>query len=84
MQQQELRRQQGQQQQQQEQGCIPPAPEPRPNITRMPMLQQLLPDGSAVLTGGQVVDGLDAVVYCTGYKYSLPWIEHLQLLTTGV
>lgn len=78
LQQQELR------QQQQQQGCIPPAPEPRPNITRAPMLQQLLPDGSAVLTGGQVVGGLDAVVYCTGYKYSLPWMEHLQLLTTGV
>jgi hypothetical protein len=47
------------------------------------MLQELRPDGSAVLHGGQVVQGLDAVVYCTGYKYGLPWMQHLGLLETG-
>lgn len=47
------------------------------------MLQELLPDGSAVLVGGRVVTGLDAVVYCTGYRVTLPWLDHLGLLETG-
>ena len=67
----------------QQQGEIPPAPEPRPNITRLPMLAELRLDGSALLAGGHVVQGLDAVVYCTGYKYTLPWMDHLGLVQTG-
>lgn len=67
----------------QQQGAIPPAPEPRPNITRHSMLSELRPDGSAVLVGGQVVRGVDAIVYCTGYKYSLPWMDHLGLVQEG-
>ena len=67
----------------QQQGEIPPAPEPRPNITRLPMLAELRVDGSALLAGGQVVQGLDAVVYCTGYKYTLPWMDHLGLVQSG-
>jgi hypothetical protein len=47
------------------------------------MLQELQPDGSAVLQNGQAVHGIDATVYCTGYKYSFPWLEHLGLLQTG-
>jgi hypothetical protein len=47
------------------------------------MLQELRPDGAAVLLDGQVVQGIDAVVYCTGYKYSFPWLQHLELLQTG-
>jgi hypothetical protein len=47
------------------------------------MLQQLLPDGGAVFEGGQVLQQLDAIVYCTGYQYSYPWLDHLGLVTTG-
>jgi hypothetical protein len=59
---------------------VPPAPEPHSNIQRLPMLQQLLPDGSAVLQGGQVLQGLDAIVYCTGYRHTYPWLDHLGLV----
>lgn len=72
-----------QQKQHWQQGDIPPAPEPRPNIARLPMLQELRPDGSVVLLDGQVVQGVDAIVYCTGYKISMPWLDHLGVLKTG-
>jgi hypothetical protein len=62
---------------------VPAAPEPRTNIQRLPMLQQLLPDGTAVLQDGQTLQGLDAIVYCTGYGHSFPWLEHLGLVETG-
>jgi hypothetical protein len=62
---------------------VPPAPEPRPNIQRLPMLQQLLPGGSAVLQDGQVLQGLDAIVYCTGYKHTYPFLEHLGLVESS-
>lgn len=67
----------------QQQGEIPPAPEPRTNISRLPMLAELHLNGSALLAVGQEVQGLDAVVYCTGYKYTLPWMDHLGLVQTG-
>jgi hypothetical protein len=84
LQQQQLpQQQQPQLQLEQQQGEIPPAPEPRSNITRLPMLAELRSDGSALLASGQVVQGLDAVVYCTGYKYTLPWMDHLGLVQKG-
>jgi hypothetical protein len=63
--------------------AVPAAPEPRPNIQRLPMLQQLLPDGAAVLQDGTVLQGLDAIVYCTGYGHCYPWLEHLGIIKTG-
>lgn len=62
---------------------VPLAQEPRSNITRVQILHQLLPDGSAVMQGGQILRGLDAVVYCTGYKHSYPWLEHLDIVQFG-
>jgi hypothetical protein len=63
--------------------AVPAAPEPRVNIQRLPMLQQLLPDGAAVLQDSQVLQGIDAIVYCTGYGHCYPWLEHLGLVQTG-
>eukprot|EP00877_Chromochloris_zofingiensis_P007431 jgi/Chrzof1/2941/Cz12g05080.t1 len=57
-------------------------PQPRGNLQRVPMVVELTADGSAVLADGQVLQSIDAVVYCTGYKYCYPWLQHLGLLTT--
>eukprot|EP00775_Hariotina_reticulata_P007189 gene7189-7403_t len=47
------------------------------------VVDQLLADGGAVFEGGQVMQQLDAIVYCTGYQYSYPWLDHLGLVSTG-
>jgi hypothetical protein len=65
------------------QGPVLAPAQPRPNLSRVPLVQQLRPDGSARFPHGQVVRELDAVVYCTGYKYSFPFADHLGLLDIG-
>ena len=54
-----------------------------PNQARLPMLAGLNADGSARFGDGTVVERLDAIVYCTGYKYTYPFLERTGLLSTG-
>jgi hypothetical protein len=56
---------------------------PRPNLERLPMLARLGSDGSAHFAGGRSVASIDAVVYCTGYRYQYPFLERTGLLSTG-
>lgn len=56
----------------------------RPNVERVPMLTELHADGSASFAGGQRIGGIDAVIYCTGYRYKYRFLEHLNLITTGL
>lgn len=55
----------------------------RPNMERVPMLTQLHSDGSASFSNGRRISGIDTVMYCTGYKYKYPFLEHLHLISTG-
>jgi len=52
-------------------------------MERVPMLTQLHSDGSASFSNGRRISGIDAVMYCTGYKYKYPFLEHLNLISTG-
>lgn len=55
----------------------------RGNMTRVPLLIRLHSSARAEFSGGMTVDPVDAVVYCTGYKYTYPFLEHTGLITTG-
>lgn len=55
----------------------------RPNLQRVPMLARLGGNGSAEFSGGITAEGVDAVVYCTGYRYSYPFLERTGLISTG-
>ena len=37
-------------------------------------------ENSIILADGQHLTGLDTVIYCTGYKYSFPFLKHLEIL----
>ena len=52
-------------------------------MERVPMLTQLHSDGSASFSNGRRISGIDTVMYCTGYKYKYPFLEHLNLISTG-
>ncbi|EIE23106.1 FAD/NAD(P)-binding domain-containing protein [Coccomyxa subellipsoidea C-169] len=54
----------------------------RPNLQRVPMLARLGGNGSAEFSGGITAEGVDAVVYCTGYRYSYPFLERTGLIST--
>lgn len=56
--------------------------QPRHNLHRMPWIQDLATSGEAVFEGGKRVP-VDSVVYCTGYKYSFPFLEGSGLIETG-
>jgi len=56
-------------------GTDPTPHGPRGNIWRRNNLAALHPDGSAEFEGGMAVSGVDAVVYCTGYRYSFPFLQ---------
>lgn len=58
------------------------APQPRDNLTRVAMVTSLGDDGSVTLKDGRRLEGVGAVLWCTGYHYSYPWMEHLKLVTT--
>ena len=58
-------------------------PPPLPNMERLPMLAGLRADGSAHFTDGSTVEAIDAVLYCTGYRYVYPFLERTRLLSTG-
>lgn len=38
-------------------------------VARIPMVSELRPDGSAAFSDGRVEQGIDAVIYATGYQY---------------
>ena len=49
---------------------------PRGNLWRRPNVAQLQPDGTVKFVDGTVTeDKIDAVVYCTGYRYHFPFLE---------
>jgi hypothetical protein len=57
-------------------GSGQPASEAEARIVRRPMLSALSPDGRATFADGSASDGpVDAVVYCTGYRYRFPFLE---------
>ena len=58
-------------------------PQGRANLTRMPMLTRLGSNGRADFFGGVSADSVDAVVYCTGYQYSYPFLKRTGLICTG-
>lgn len=51
-------------------------------VTRYPMLAKLQAPQTAVLVDGTVLEGVDAVVYCTGYQYSMPFLDDPQVVST--
>ncbi len=55
----------------------------RPNLQRVPLLTSLGSDSSAEFSDGLVTENVDAVVYCTGYKYKYPFLEGTGLISTG-
>jgi hypothetical protein len=55
----------------------------RHNMTRLPVLTRLCSNGSAEFSGGHVIQNVDAVVYCTGYKYNYPFLNNTGLIRTG-
>uniref|UniRef100_A0A7R9YW83 Flavin-containing monooxygenase n=1 Tax=Chlamydomonas euryale TaxID=1486919 RepID=A0A7R9YW83_9CHLO len=46
----------------------------RANIYRYPMVSELAADGAAMFLGGEGVPHVDTVVYCTGYRYTFPFL----------
>ena len=48
------------------------------------MLTHLSPDASASFVNGQSIGDIDSVIYCTGYQYKYRFLEHLDLISTGV
>ena len=56
----------------------------KPNLERVPMLTHLSPDASASFGDGQSISNIDSVIYCTGYQYKYRFLEHLNLISTGV
>ena len=55
----------------------------RPNLDCVHMLTQLHSDGSASFDGDRRIGNIDTVIYCTGYEYKYPFLEHLHLISTG-
>ena len=56
----------------------------KPNLERVPMLTHLSPDASASFGDSQSISNIDSVIYCTGYQYKYRFLEHLNLISTGV
>jgi hypothetical protein len=50
-------------------GAPAPPAEPRPNVTRVTLLVELREGGGAVLEDGSELQGIDSIVYCTGYRW---------------
>ncbi|KAH6664411.1 flavin dependent monooxygenase-like protein [Halenospora varia] len=50
-----------------------------------PIVEYLLEDRSVRFEGGRVEKNIDAIVYCTGYLYSYPFLKSLDppVITTG-
>ncbi|KAK9815265.1 hypothetical protein WJX72_000885 [[Myrmecia] bisecta] len=62
----------------------PPGVQPAPcaGVTRLSMLQRLTSRGEAFFQGGECVQGIESIVYATGYKYSYPFLDELDLIST--
>lgn len=63
-------------------GLTTEAPLPQNAITRVPMVTRLLSDGTAVFEDGSSLR-VDAVVYCTGYRYRFPFLEGAGVVTAS-
>jgi len=48
---------------------------PKGNMYRRNNLCRLDADGSVEFEGGMTADGVDVVLYCTGYKYNFPFLR---------
>uniref|UniRef100_A0A7S0RVR3 Flavin-containing monooxygenase n=1 Tax=Pyramimonas obovata TaxID=1411642 RepID=A0A7S0RVR3_9CHLO len=53
----------------------------RRNCVRRPMLRRLRADKRAELDDGSVLEGVDAIVYCTGYMYSFPFLSETGVIS---
>lgn len=50
--------------------------EPPSGIAWVPMISSFLPNGDIEFTDGTILDDIDHVIYCTGYRHSFPfWNE---------
>ena len=58
---------------------IPEAPN---NMHRMPWINRLQHDGTVLFMDGQTLRP-DSILYCTGYKYTYPFLEKTGLVSTG-
>lgn len=56
--------------------------QPRDNLHRIAWLQELTSTSEAVFVDGER-RRVDSIVYCTGYKYSFPFLEGTSLVSTG-
>ncbi|BFZ59951.1 monooxygenase [Saitoella coloradoensis] len=62
---------------------------PHPDVEDVPPIEEYREDGVIVLEGGKVLEGVDVVLYATGYYYSLPFMPSLcegpdALITDGL
>eukprot|EP00951_Prasinocladus_malaysianus_P007250 scaffold52099_cov35-Prasinocladus_malaysianus.AAC.1 len=55
----------------------------RSNMWRRHNLAALRRDGSVEFEGGLEAHNVDAVIYCTGYRYSMPFLEGSGLIDTS-
>lgn len=51
------------------------SPPPQQRVVRAPNVAQLHADGGVTLEGGHHIAAADAVIYCTGYVYSFPFLD---------
>ena len=57
-------------------------PEAPCNMHRLPWIDRLQSDGNVVFTNGQSLRP-DSIIYCTGYKYSYPFLDKTYIISTG-
>lgn len=48
---------------------------PRPNLKEIPVVQQLTKDRKAILSDGTILQDIDCIVACTGYRYQFPFLQ---------
>lgn len=52
------------------------------NVVRHPMLARLQAPHTATLVDGTVLHDVDAVIYCTGYQYCVPFLDDPEVVST--
>ena len=55
--------------------AVPDAQRRSGNLSRVPIIDALLPDGRLRLRGGAVTQPVDDLIYCTGYHYRYPFLD---------
>ena len=57
-------------------------PESPNNMHRMPWVDKLQSDGTVLFESGQTLRP-DSIIYCTGYRYTYPFLAKTGLVSTG-